>query len=29
MDIVHGVAEDKYGWLTYVRAERAAGTLER
>jgi branched-chain amino acid aminotransferase len=24
MDIVHGVAEDKYGWLTYVRAERAA-----
>jgi branched-chain amino acid aminotransferase len=24
MDIVHGVAEDKYGWLTYVRAETAA-----
>jgi branched-chain amino acid aminotransferase len=24
MDVVHGVAEDKYGWLTHVRAERAA-----
>jgi branched-chain amino acid aminotransferase len=24
MDLVHGVGEDPYGWLTYVRAERAA-----
>ena len=24
MDLVHGVAEDPYGWLTYVRAERAS-----
>jgi branched-chain amino acid aminotransferase len=24
MDLVHGVGDDPYGWLTYVRAERAA-----
>jgi branched-chain amino acid aminotransferase len=24
MDYVHGTLDDKYGWLTYVRAERAA-----
>jgi branched-chain amino acid aminotransferase len=24
LDTVHGTAEDKYGWLTHVRAERAA-----
>jgi branched-chain amino acid aminotransferase len=24
MDLVHGTAPDPYGWLTYVRAERAA-----
>ena len=26
LDLVHGVGEDTYGWLTYVRAERAAAT---
>jgi branched-chain amino acid aminotransferase len=24
MDLVHGNAADPYGWMTYVRAERAA-----
>jgi branched-chain amino acid aminotransferase len=24
LDLVQGVGEDSYGWLTYVRAERAA-----
>jgi len=24
LDLVHGTIEDPYGWLTYVRAERAA-----
>ena len=24
LDIVKGVAEDPYGWLTYVKAERAS-----
>ena len=26
LDLVRGVTEDPYGWLTYVRAERASGT---
>lgn len=26
LDVVRGVAEDPYGWLTYVRAEQASGT---
>lgn len=28
MDLVQGVGEDEYGWLTYVRAERAAGARQ-
>jgi len=24
LDLVRGVGEDTYGWLTYVRAERAS-----
>jgi branched-chain amino acid aminotransferase len=24
LDLIHGVSDDPYGWLTYVRAERAA-----
>ena len=26
LDLVRGVGEDPYGWLTYVRAERASGS---
>lgn len=26
LDLVRGVGEDRYGWLTYVRAERASGS---
>lgn len=26
LDVVRGVVEDPYGWLTYVRAEQASGT---
>jgi len=29
MEVVHGQVDDKYGWLTYVRAERASSSPAR
>jgi branched-chain amino acid aminotransferase len=26
LDLVHGKTEDRHGWLTFVRAERASAT---